>query len=869
MTTLRDALRIFWKSGGIEGQLEKVDESGRALPLAMGVPDREKIVDAPLLERGEVGRPGKPVPRGFPRVVAIADAAKVPADRSGRLELARWLTHPDHPLTARVMANRVWRHLFGAGLVRTVDNFGFSGERPSHPELLDTPGGAFRGRRLVGEEARPGDRPLAHVSPGFRPIATTPSAPTRRTGSSGGPPSVGSTPRRSATPCSSSPASSTPRGRSARSWAKEIGDRPISLIGLDARLPADLDGSRHRSVYLPVLRDRLPDVLDLFDFAEPSLVTGDRETTNVPVQALYLMNSPFVQARAEGLADRLLREADDDESRIRRAFLLCFSRAPAADETKMAASFFARGRRSPGTTRTGVDSSSPPAARPCCRPPNSGTSIRRSPSPMATRHPGDRPAPLVSRRQLLKSSASGFGYLAFAGLAHEAAARDAARRAPGGVLAPKAPHFPARAKRVIFLCMNGGPSHVDTFDYKPALNKQSGEATTIGRDRGGAKLLGSPFKFAQHGESGLWISEVFPHAGQAGRRPLLHPQHAHRPAEPLAGLHADAHRQLPVRAPVGRGLDALRPGERERQPARLRHGEPPVGQRRRAELRQRLPPRDLPGDQDRRQPDPRVLRRLARQGRGAGAADEEHRERATSRATSSGRSSTWCGTSTGTSSSATPITPRSKGAIESFELAFRMQDEVPELLDMRSEPESILKLYGVGPGLPTDRFGRQCIMARRLSEAGVRFIEITAPVGWDHHFLLKDALAEELRRHRPADRRAADRPEAARPAARTRSSSGPASSAAPRMPRAATAATTTTRATPLWMAGGGVKGGLAHGATDEFGYEAVEKPVHVHDWHATILHLLGLDHERLTFNYGGRDFRLTDVYGDVVKEILA
>src|SRR4051794_29935302 len=129
---------------------------------------------------------------------------------------------------------------------------------------------------------------------------------------------------------------------------------------------------------------------------------------------------------------------------------------------------------------------------------------------MATQLPGDRPPSLVSRRHMLKSAASGFGYLAFAGLAHEAAARDATRRAPGGVLAPRAPHFPARARRVIFLCMNGGPSHVDTFDYKPALNKRSGKDTTIGRDRGGARLLGSPFKFARHGESGLWISEVFP-----------------------------------------------------------------------------------------------------------------------------------------------------------------------------------------------------------------------------------------------------------------------------------------------------------------------------------------------------------------------
>src|SRR5205814_3732701 len=109
----------------------------QALPLAMGVVEGERMTDAPLLERGEVGRPGKPVPRGFPRVVEIAGAGPVPPDHSGRLELAHWLTSPDHPLTARVMVNRVWRHLFGAGIVRTVDNFGTTGERPSHPELLD------------------------------------------------------------------------------------------------------------------------------------------------------------------------------------------------------------------------------------------------------------------------------------------------------------------------------------------------------------------------------------------------------------------------------------------------------------------------------------------------------------------------------------------------------------------------------------------------------------------------------------------------------------------------------------------------------------------------------------------------------------
>ena len=134
-----------------------------------------------------------------------------------------------------------------------------------------------------------------------------------------------------------------------------IGDKPISLIGLDKRLPKDLDGSRHRSVYLPVIRDRLPDVLDLFDFAEPSLVTGNRETTNVPTQALYLMNSPFVQDRAAAFAERLLREASDPEQQVRRAYALCFGRPPLADEEERLQAFL-HDEEPSGTSRTSSDS---------------------------------------------------------------------------------------------------------------------------------------------------------------------------------------------------------------------------------------------------------------------------------------------------------------------------------------------------------------------------------------------------------------------------------------------------------------------------------------------------------------------------------
>ena len=165
--------------------------------------------------------------------------------------------------------------------------------------------------------------------------------------------------------------------------------------------------------------------------------------------------------------------------------------------------------------------------------------------------------PSLSRRALLQSLSSGFGYMAFAGLASRLAAKQAASAGP---LAPKSPHFPARAKRIIFLCMNGGPSHVDTFDYKPELQKNDGKSVA-NRNRGGlANLLASPWKFSQHGKSGLWISELFPGGFQARRRPVSDPQHEDRPAGAPAGLHADAHRQLPVRASLARRVVALRPG---------------------------------------------------------------------------------------------------------------------------------------------------------------------------------------------------------------------------------------------------------------------------------------------------------------------
>jgi hypothetical protein len=337
--TLTDALRIFWTSGGLEGELEKVDDEGKPLPLAMGVLEADKIVDAPLFDRGDIKKPGNVVPRGLPNVFTIPGSVKFTPDQSGRLALANWLTHPDQPQTARVVVNRVWRHLFGAGLVRTVDNFGMTGERPSHPELLDDLAMTLKHNNAWSLQSIVREIVLSRT---YRQSSTYNAVAFRKDPENR---LLWRASKRRLTAEEIRDAMLAVTGElnlnrpAASLVGKQIGDRPVSLLGLDASLPSDLDGSLHRSVYLSVLRDRLPDVLELFDFAEPSLVTGDRETTNVPLQALYLMNSPFVRERAAALAARVTKDVENEVYRPAWAFRLCFGRAPDDAEAKLATEF--------------------------------------------------------------------------------------------------------------------------------------------------------------------------------------------------------------------------------------------------------------------------------------------------------------------------------------------------------------------------------------------------------------------------------------------------------------------------------------------------------------------------------------------------
>ena len=450
----------------------------------------------------------------------------------------------------------------------------------------------------------------------------------------------------------------------------------------------------------------------------------------------------------------------------------------------------------------------------------------------------------LSRRELLRSTLGGFGYLALAGLAAEAAAKEA------GPLAPRGPHFAARAKRVIFLFMQGGPSHLDTFDYKPRLNADHGKPLDPGKV---AKVLGSPWKFARHGHSGQWVSALFPHlARHADDLCVLCGVHteaqAHQTAVPMmhTGNALQTRPSLGAWVTYGLGSESADlPGFIAMNPLRnvggQNHGSAFLPASYQATFVRAggkggggdpvpdLAPRHLTAAQQRLQLD--LLRKVNEQRLARDA-----------------------------------VNPELEGVIHAHEMAFRMQAAVPALMDLSREPAATLALYGIGQAR-TDAFGRQCLLARRFAEAGVRFVEIGVG-GWDHHKDLAEGLGESAL--------AVDRPIAGLLTDLKRRGLledtlvvwGGEFGRTP-FAQFDNGRDHNNRGFTMWLAGGGVKAGCRHGRTDDLGREAVEGRVHVHDLHATILHCLGLDHERLTYRYSGRDFRLTDVKGAVVQEILS
>ncbi len=456
----------------------------------------------------------------------------------------------------------------------------------------------------------------------------------------------------------------------------------------------------------------------------------------------------------------------------------------------------------------------------------------------------------LQRRHFLRESALGFGSMAFHSLL---AGKESA--------IPQA-HFPARAKRVIFLFMKGGPSHIDTFDPKPLLDRDHGKPLPFDLPRvtfaKQGNLLKSPWKFRQHGESGLPVSELFPEiAKQIDDLCVLRSVHGTNPAHGGAMLKLHTGSDTFVRPSLGSWVSYGLGSENENLPAfmticpTLAHGGvnnwgsaflpqscqgTPLGiasaPARDAKVHHiQNPKTDAPNQ--RRQLD--FLRQL-----NEGNVQRSPHEEALS------------------------------ARLESFELAYRMQTTMPEAQDLKGESSATQKLYGIDDPV-TEDFGRQCLLARRFCERGVRFVQVThsdSEVQWDQHSnLYHGHMKNSAEVDKPIAGLLTDLKSRGLledtlvvwggEFGRTPTAQG--TNGRDHNPHGFT----------VWLAGGGVRGGISYGATDDYGYYAERDKMHVHDLHATILHLLGLDHERLTYRHAGRDFRLTDVSGSVAKSILA
>ncbi len=461
----------------------------------------------------------------------------------------------------------------------------------------------------------------------------------------------------------------------------------------------------------------------------------------------------------------------------------------------------------------------------------------------------------LSRRGMLKASAIGFGNLAFSCLLGEQAAGS-------DPLLPQPTHFPSRAKRVIFLFMKGGPSHLDSFDYKPQLLKDDGKPLPFDKPRvqfaATGNLLASPWKFRKRGQSGIEVSDLFPNVANCiDDLCLLNSVHGTNAAHGGASLKLHTGSDTFVRPSMGSwvtyGLgteNANLPGFVTICPT-LAHGGVknwgsaflpaycqgvPLGVASKPATEAQV--KYITSQKWSREQQRMQLEMLAQVNR-------NHLER------------------TGPNSDL-------EARINSFELAFRMQSEVPVIQDLSDETKATERLYGMDEEVTKD-FGRQCLLARRFAERGVRFIQVThsdTNVQWDQHGDLraghaKNALEVDLpiagllkdlkQRGMLHDTLVMWGGEFGRtPVAQGKNGRD-------HNPEGFT----------MWMAGAGVKGGFKYGSTDEYGYYAVENKMHIHDLHATLLHLMGIDHLRLTHRYAGRDFRLTDVSGKVHTGIFA
>ena len=456
---------------------------------------------------------------------------------------------------------------------------------------------------------------------------------------------------------------------------------------------------------------------------------------------------------------------------------------------------------------------------------------------------------------MLKSFSGGFGALALAGLMGEQAGASTAV----SPLAAKAPMFPARAKRVIFVFMHGGPSQVDTFDPKPLLTRDSGKPCPIAKPRvqfaETGNLLKSPWEFKQYGQSGTPVSDLFPNVGaMADDLCVIRSMYGSNPAHGGALLAMHTGSDTFVRPSMGSWITYGLGTENQNLPGfiticpTLGHGGvqnwssaflpasfqgTPIGNA-------SIPANNAAINYIKNPETPAELQRMQL---------DMLKDMNEEQLRHFGHD------------------PNLEGRIQSFELAFRMQTIAPEIMDISGETKATKELYGVDEQ-PTDNFGRQCLLARRFCERGVRFVQVTHSYKWDQHGNLR---ADHAKNAKEVDKPIAGLLQDLKSRGLLEDTLVLWGGEFGRTPTAqgGDGRDHNPHGYSMWLAGGGVKAGTVYGATDDYGYYAQENKMHLHDLHATMLHLLGIQHDRLIYRYGGRDYRLTDVFGNVAQGIIA
>ncbi len=458
-----------------------------------------------------------------------------------------------------------------------------------------------------------------------------------------------------------------------------------------------------------------------------------------------------------------------------------------------------------------------------------------------------------SRRQFLQTTACGFGGLALSAMANNP-------------LAGKQPHHQPKAKRVIFLFMQGGVSHVDSYDYKPRLFKEDGKVIEVQDARSIAKTgKGAPqrvmkplWDFAQHGESGRWASNLFPNVNRhIDDLCFLHGMHTEGVAHGPATLFLHTGTTSFIRPSMGAWVMYGLGTENENLPGFVTIS-PSLGNGGPRNYGNAFIPAVYQGTPVGRSGQPAKESSIKNITNSIWTPEQQRKQFGLLQSLNAHQ--------------AMPGDSEIDAVIRSYELAWRMQAKAPDVMDLADESEATKKLYGIDEK-PTDNFGRQCLMARRLAERGVRYIQVnygdnSNNPAWDQH--------SNLPKH--GDHAAAvDKPIAGLLDDLKQRGLledtivwwGGEFGRTPYAEKNGTGRDHNPNGFTVWMAGGGFKPGFSFGETDDLGHFAVDGKVHMHDLHATILHQLGLDHEKLTFRHAGRDFRLTDVHGHVVKEVLA